>query len=440
MATEHQKTVIGGLLNAADPLSKKVISAYNPAVKYQTNLSNVRRFDAVHIEAAATLFGLVVRENDKKLYKNLKVLSDRVILKIEALFESTCTDCGEPYCNKLEDKPLLSCYLCLQGCHSCTDVAGKLELDSKPPIGTVWLCSGCHKKNDLDLAPSLAATAPKPVVDATTEVTQTPGANTEETEAPGDRVSPRRDRDDEVGDDDQRPVICEAYKRRECPHGLTGKRHIDGKPCSGRHPPRCFRYCKHGDNKKLGCVKGTDCNYYHPRLCRNSLAKRLCLNSDCTFVHLKFTRRSEDAREQRPDGARDKRPAPAEKTKQQIRFSSTATLGDTPYAPTIQKRNTANPERPKTDSIEPDTASFLLKLMENMKEGILLQLSDKLQEFHAVIPELVQKEQLKMNRYSAPPPPMFQLPSSQQMTYAQSAALQHPPAPNFLSQFPGCSY
>jgi len=107
-----------------------------------------------------------------------------------------------------------------------------------------------------------------------------------------DRESPRRNRSPSRVQVQE--TICEAYKKRECQHGLTGKRLINGKPCPHSHPPRCFRWCKHGDNKKAGCTKGSDCTYYHPKLCKNSVLKRYCANRECTFHHLKHTRRPRD--------------------------------------------------------------------------------------------------------------------------------------------------
>ena len=62
-------------------------------------------------------------------------------------------------------------------------------------------------------------------------------ADTAET---SDRRSPRRERC---------PVpteICEEYKLLTCPHGLTGKRLIQGKPCTKFHTPRCINYMRHG--------------------------------------------------------------------------------------------------------------------------------------------------------------------------------------------------
>ena len=117
--TENQKAVIGSLLNTADALTKKVISAYSPIAKYNANLQNLKRFNADHLEPAATFLGFHVRTDSKKLYKNLMVLFDRVLSKIESLFESTCLDCGEKYCNDLTETPLLVCHLCSQGSHNC---------------------------------------------------------------------------------------------------------------------------------------------------------------------------------------------------------------------------------------------------------------------------------------------------------------------------------
>ena len=349
MTTEHQKTVIGSLLNDADQLSRKVISAYSPAVKYQTNLHNIRRFNAEHIEAAAVFLGFNVRAEDKKLYKNLQTLCDRIILRIESLFESLCTDCGDTYSNSLSDRPPLSCYLCMQGSHDCNKVKEKIDPASRPPAGSVWLCSGCWRKNDLALLPA--------VTDLKSDTGKTPAPDKnaandgEVTESEGDdkdeRVSPRRGRGT---DKDSGLPICEAYKKRECPHGLTGKRLIDNRPCQHRHPPQCFKWQKHGDNKKLGCAKGNDCRYFHSKLCRSSVLKRECFNSDCTFVHLKHTRRFQKVPNSSNSSAEQKPPAPlSHKPGQRIRFNSSSTQDGSPYAPTIQKpqrKNNINPMAP----------------------------------------------------------------------------------------------
>ena len=436
MTSENHKLVIGSLLNAADSLTKKVISAYSPLVKYQTNLQNIRRFNADHIEATALFLGFKIRADDKKLYKNLQILSDRIILKIESLFESICTDCGETYSNSLSDKPPLSCYLCMQGSHDCSKVKEKIDPGSRPPAGSVWLCSGCLKKNDLALVPNVtdlkSEASSTPVVANNAEnsnISKDTGAEEEDTE---ERVSPRRNRDGKEG------PICAAYRKRECPHGLTGKRLINDRPCPYRHPPHCYRWSKHGDNKKLGCTKGSECRYFHPKLCRNSVSKRECLNRECTYVHLKHTRRTQETNTARPQ------PPPSNKTSQRFRFDSVSTMGGSPYAPTVQKRNTA-PDKELAGAIKPGeetnhSNSFLLKLIESMKEGIILQMSEKLLEFQASIPDIV-REELNTGRQTALQAPMFPPPQyQQQISFAPTALRpQHLPA-GIQKPYPGYSY
>ena len=433
MATENQKAVLGLLFSTGDQLTKKVLSAYSPTVKYQTNLQNLKRLNADHIEAAATFLGFNVRAEDKKLYKNLQILSDRVILKIESLFDTICTACGDTYCNTLGDTPLRSCYLCLQGSHNCQKMKEKCESPASRPPGGVWLCHGCLRKNDLALVPNITDPSTSGnVLNQNDNGTSETDEVSEDSEGQlGEKISPRRNRGDDMPS--QSSTICEAYKKRECPHGLTGKRLINGKPCSSTHPPRCFRYCKHGDNKRLGCSKGNDCKYLHPKLCNNSVLKRVCLNEDCQYTHLKHTRRHQDNRANgnmntERDNRREGRHAsyiPGKQT--QIQFNSESS---SPYTPTIQKRrrSTAPLKDLKSAADESDSSSFLLQLIENMKEGIILQMSEKLTAFQATISKIV-KEQLQMNRLPAPSVARYQIPPPHQL-----------PTPAFPPHFPVCSY
>lgn len=451
--TENQKAVIGALLNSADALSRKVISAYSPTLKYKTNMKNLERFNADHMEAAAILLGFNVRADSKKLYKNLKVLRDRVILKIESLFESTCLDCGEKYCNSLSDTPLLVCHLCSQGSHNCERVRDKVKSLPRPG-GTVWLCFDCFRKNDLTLMPKHGE---KP--GQLKEVVEEEEEKEDDEDLEGDRNSPRRGR----GPEGAESTICEAYKKRQCQHGLTGKRLINGKPCPYRHPPRCFRWCKHGDNKSSGCIKGSECEYFHPKLCKNSLLRRYCANRDCTFHHLKHTRRPKDQLAHEPRGKRESQPRqtpglrnvdPRFSTQQRpaplankFRWDSQSTLNGGTFAPTVDKKSrpgNARERKMSTKSVNDQTDTFLLQL-ENMKEGIVLQLSQKMAEFQEALPSLVQEQvlQMQISRPPVPPLPLYQLPTQTVQMNRPPTAPPHPqplPVPNFLNQFPGCSY
>lgn len=436
MPTENQRTVLGELLNLASPLAKKVISAYSPDVKYELNMANVRRFDASHIEAAALFLGFKVRAQEKKLYKNLKVLSDRVILKIESLFESSCTECGEKYCNKLSDSPLMTCYLCLQGCHNCDKVSEKAPARTKSPGGTVWLCSGCLKKNDLVLFPS-----PKTIPSKSSESEdQNEKTDENEDEEEGERESPRRNREPAQ----KTGPVCEAYKRRECPHGLTGKRLVGGIACPYRHPPRCFRWCKHGENKQLGCTRGKECRYFHPKLCQSSVSKRVCLNVDCKYVHLKNTRRSKNVANTKEHSQRVHKVSESESVmKRGYSLNSISTCQDSPsrYPPTIHRKELTKAEN-KQKSNDSDQNSFLVRYMENMKQGIQDQIAEMRTEVLATLPQLVNDQ---LTRQAALQPQQLfpmQFPLSQQPPNNQNL-LQFPTNrlqfANFQPQFPGSS-
>lgn len=195
----------------------------------------------------------------------------------------------------------------------------------------------------------------------------------------------------------------------------------------------------------MGCTKGDDCKFLHPKLCRNSVLKRYCPNKDCTFHHLKHTRRPREQSE----GANRDNPKPGydaskpSRTFPKFRWDSVSTLNDTPVPPTIQKRDsvtvsvTGNQPRRATTKNANQNEDFLLQLLENMKEGIVLQMSEKLSEFQASIPELV-REQVRMTRPTVPAYPLYP-PIHQQLVHPP-AIQQTAPRHNFLNQYAGCSY
>ena len=464
--------VLGELLNQAEPVAKRVISAYNADTIHLVNLKNMLKYDANQLEACAKYLGFIVRDEDeKKRYSNKQMLCDRVILKIESLFDTHCDECDQTYRNTLTDEPHFTCRVCMQGSHNCENFLKKKEAcDEMPkdnkPVGAVWLCHECLKKNDLRLAP--APTKAKildnskteiPVEQETTEraeyVAEEDGD--ENTVYKYDRESPRRGRYTENSSSNSN--VCELYKSRKCPHGLTGKRLIRGERCPKNHPPRCHRYCRHGEDPKMGCKFGPECRYYHPKLCRQSVLRRVCLNPDCTYNHLKFTRRSDNPRPddyprpeqpQRPERGfllsrsqrnerenhwqhrefdANNRPAP------RARFDSIGSAYNT-YTTTLDTRQ----PRTRKDSVTQRDNSFLERLMENLKEGIISQMNDKISQLRTEIPSLI----LESNQWDNPSqPPRQQVPLQlssqhpvQQMSTQIPTTFHYNPA-NF---YPGSSY
>ena len=87
---DAKKLVIGGLINEADALTQRVLKSYNPSALYKVNLEKMKAHNAAYLESCAQFLGFTVRDNDQKLYQNQTILCDRMILKIESLFDIHC--------------------------------------------------------------------------------------------------------------------------------------------------------------------------------------------------------------------------------------------------------------------------------------------------------------------------------------------------------------
>ena len=86
--------------------------------------------------------------------------------------------------------------------------------------------------------------------------------------------------------------ICEEYKHGSCIHGITGRKPVDGKRCLFRHPKKCLKYCKYGNDLEMGCTGNIpNCRFLHPIICRNSIRYGACKFEKCTYSHLIGTQR-----------------------------------------------------------------------------------------------------------------------------------------------------
>ena len=422
-ATVKEKAVIGALADRAGPdhKARKVILSYTPGLNYKTLRKNIKKFDSEHQEATALFLGIKVRgEENKKLYKNLDVLSDRIILKVEALFEIKCEDCDETYCNTLDSNPLHTCRTCLQGSHDCEKVTQRAAAYEEIPLalrlnGMSWMCYECHRKNDLSLPPSTQPVSSSQAEEVETEeVEVVDGEKGEEEE----RESPSRRKSEKDPPKPEDTEICTDFRTSRCRHGISGKKLVDGNPCPKLHPRPCRRFLNNGLGPG-GCKKGKKCKFFHPNICRGSLHTRVCPNlGDCPYMHLKptFKQAPEDkpSANNRPVTFSPDAPLPAH-LQRTIRFDSVASL---PYVPTIDQKRRHNQQSDATS-----TSDFLYKLMESMKEGIISQVSEQLAEFKTSIPNLVRDHSAKESART--------LPSGMNMT--QGVPLIRP----YPSQIPG---
>ena len=391
------QTSIGEILEEVpDPTAKNIIGAYDYQTTYKSNLKKITSFTVSDLEKCGTALGLKTRhENGTKVYNRKETLSDRIILQIESHFTETCDECEQKYRNKFNDtqQPLIHCFLCMQGSHNCEQLTEKFQLI--PPnglTGQVWLCRGCRIKNDTrpqpqrDTRPSVTFQGGNGTENNTGEVDEVPDEEPDE-----DKESPRRDTHTRANQGPR--TICPLYKKHQCPHGASGKTNVNGSTCPHEHPRMCRKFCQFGKQKKGGCDKGKNCKFFHPILCKHSLRQKQCLNQDCTFTHLKFTRRFESTGETTSEYHPSQRQMypPESDIPRALRprrdsTNSRASITSDSYRTPMVRENypPRNPLQPQKIVQHPQqqrassatTNAFLEKLMESMKEGFSQQQRD----------------------------------------------------------------
>ena len=152
---------LGELLRLADAVpdsvSRNIISTYDPEVQHNVNITKISssKYKLADLEQCATFLKIKLTKDpdNKKIFPNKTSLADRIILKIESLFPQKCQDCEEQYCSALnmkEDDKLFDCFFCGQLSHNCPMLKRKygLLIGSDLPAGSIWLCEGCHRKNN----------------------------------------------------------------------------------------------------------------------------------------------------------------------------------------------------------------------------------------------------------------------------------------------------
>ena len=298
---------IGEMLELASQKSevKKVLYKYRAETSHQENCKKLTSFGIPFLEKTATFLKLAVRnsETDEKLYQNKNILVDRVILKIESYLETSCDECDTKYRNKItdEEEPKFSCHFCMQGSHNCDFINQKYEKyqeflrQNGKPVGLTWLCHGCHKANSAQFPPKTGGDGPGNTETRDKENSAGPSSRDTQQQRYSAEILSSRDtqtteshRQDVVttGDLHSRKQICPKFVQMKCPHGLRGKRVINGRPCPFYHPRICQKWCSFGPR---GCNRDGRCKKYHPTICRDSRRNFVCNNINCTYTHLKYT-------------------------------------------------------------------------------------------------------------------------------------------------------
>ena len=312
------RCVVGKLLSLADETSKTVLTAFDSSKDRTANVKVLggSKFQTITLDTCATFLGIPVTDDKgARLFSNKPALAMRIVLEIESHFPAMCSDCSEEYSIELNstETPALRCFLCFQGSHGCpqfTDKFATLPPVSDQPSGMVWLCSSCKSVNNPiktkqpksrtgvntngSLPPSVVQTPGNSGLQTPATPTTDPGANHEPNLLSDHSLCPEelsRKLARVKNDQDQNNTVCDNFKIGKCPHGVSGRTIHNGTTCPKKHPKRCRKYMRFGNDKKKGCSRGTDCESYHPKHCKSSLSQRKCFNQNCCLVHLCGTQR-----------------------------------------------------------------------------------------------------------------------------------------------------
>ena len=124
---------------------------------------------------------------------------------------------------------------------------------------------------------------------------------------------------------ENRPPICENFRHGSFPHGMSGKKEVDGKKFIFSHPKICTWFCKYGSDPQNGCAD-LECKFLHSILCRNPLRYGMCNKEQCTYTHLVGTKRTYKTLSDKFNRPTNFRPQRKPNQPSQYRYHPTATF------------------------------------------------------------------------------------------------------------------
>lgn len=286
-------TALGDILaKTTETEVKKVINVYDQTKSAKENIKllvatstrEALKDSATFLKNLSTEYPVQVQTINSKSRNKDEYATD-IVNFIEFLKPTLCLICNENYVPTGEDHgedDTLKCYLCKRPSHS--KCFSSYEIHSN--IGIIFLCSECLSRKAADELAEELKKADTDVSQPSTDVTQPP---TEQSDNP-DKTKPANTDDpkENAEEANTNTADCPLYLKRICPHGLTGKREINGQPCPLKHRKLCIYFSKYGPS---GCRFKKNCRYLHPTVCNNSLQLQMCLNKSCKDYHFHGTER-----------------------------------------------------------------------------------------------------------------------------------------------------
>ena len=319
-----------------DPCIKEVLNDFKAANDKDTNLKKLKTKKVDYLKATLAFLNdwdkddAMIKEEIEAYTKDGIALL--VLKKIYNMAPETCPTCSKTYYFKPGEYCALACVRCDRGaCKECYEKEKQnLSLSYMFNKSMFFICNPCneviskqtrleehHKKkakkipkptadksndanfetitieehsveDDLVDAMDNLSVKSQPENDKSTKgVTDSENVPTEckEPEDMPEHPEGRKSEQLPEGRKENEKSQCHFYKQNICKFGISGK------GCKFAHQKPCNKLLSHGLDKKRGCSEDKLCKHFHPKMCKYSLRSRLCTNLECTFFHVKGTKR-----------------------------------------------------------------------------------------------------------------------------------------------------
>lgn len=300
MEDPTKSAIANQLVNLEDEKIKEIIFSYNFQIKSADNVAALcGAYSREELKTTVTYITSQYQTSHPVIIQKMKggknkpELATDIKIFLNGILPFTCNTCKNEYCHTTEENAKDNKLLCLM----CNRFSHKTCIDEsaiKP--GTFHLCSLCvgdveKRKNSptKDTSESGDGLLNSSSISRLSSINSVSSEEEDEEEKSNKEKEESKDdsEDLESAERESSAKICALYVEGKCPHGLRGRN------CVFEHPKKCRYYCSHGTEYPNGCRRGKKCWFFHPRLCENSVKMKVCLNKNCTLIHMMGTRRRE---------------------------------------------------------------------------------------------------------------------------------------------------
>ena len=284
---ENSKVIIGKLIDKAHSPVGPIISAFDISLTRSANVQRLDKFTVVQLENCADFLGIALVDKDSSKIFTKSALATRIYLGFMALMPAKCGECGDDYVidHEPETAPFFHCFGCFKGSHNCerNRLLHQTLSAMNTPKSFVWLCDTCQAMVDpLEPWKKRSHHASGALSSLENQLSDIANSSSDISNLPL-KCAPT-----------QHPIptapsppsnVCRRFLNWNCPHGISGKKEIDGKCCPFTHLRVCNQFRISGSTGKRGCKKGAKCAFFHPNICKTTLESGSCSETNCTMFH-----------------------------------------------------------------------------------------------------------------------------------------------------------